>query len=149
MGRFAACELCDVQILPLCKIYYKNVDICYRTKRFRCRSVQCQRCFVLVYQFCPMPMGAQRIKKLIPHIYPCFQGYTVQVIFRRGAQFFLEKYRHRPHVDVFVGDKNVCKAACARQGWKIRLTGLAVSNCPKISKPEHDKTIIRKGSIRQ
>lgn len=91
-----------------------------------------------------MPIRAQRLKTLIRHIYPCFQGYTVQVIFRRGAQFFLEKYRHRPHVDAFVGDKNVCKAACAGQAWKIHLTGLAVSNCPKISKTEHDKTLFEK-----
>jgi len=27
-----------------------------------------------------MPMRAQRIKKLIPYIYPCFQGYTLKFL---------------------------------------------------------------------
>jgi len=45
MGRFVFCELCDVQILPLCKIYYKNVDICYKTQPFWVRGLQRKCCY--------------------------------------------------------------------------------------------------------
>ncbi|KAL9985293.1 hypothetical protein ACROYT_G007678 [Oculina patagonica] len=45
LGRFTVCELCDTRTLPLCKIYFKNVDICYRIKHLSAKGLQRKCCY--------------------------------------------------------------------------------------------------------
>ncbi|KAJ7394079.1 hypothetical protein OS493_003754 [Desmophyllum pertusum] len=57
MGRFTVCELCGTETMPLCKIYYKKVDICYRTRTISARELERKCCYDNKGELTPGPVS--------------------------------------------------------------------------------------------